>query len=150
MKTLKALIVDDEPLAHDILLNYCENVPYVEVKGQCYSATEALAFLREKPIDLLFLDINMPMLTGLDLLKVLKEPPLVVITSAYQDYALESFELEVLDYLLKPFAFERFLQACKKAHNQYQQWPRGHVPSSTTQKLSFEKHKCFVKLCFPS
>lgn len=149
---LKALIVDDEPLAHDILVNYCENVPYVEVIDQCYSATEALEYLRERQVDLLFLDINMPMLTGLELLKVLKEPPLVVITSAYQDYALESFELEVFDYLLKPFAFERFLQACKKAHNQHlllkqaYQTPKETPPAPQTLFIKVDREQVQINL----
>ncbi len=120
MKNLSALIIDDEPLAHDVIINYCSNVPFINVVWQCYSATEALSYLQQKPVDVLFLDINMPMLSGLDLLKVLKSKPQVIITSAYQEYALESFELSVSDYLLKPLAFERFLQACNKVQQQFQ------------------------------
>ncbi|MDO6427231.1 LytTR family DNA-binding domain-containing protein [Thalassotalea sp. 1_MG-2023] len=120
MDKLNALIIDDEPLAHDILQSFCDNVPFINVVGQCYSATQALDFLSKQSVDLLFLDINMPMLSGLDLLKVLKEKPQVVITSAYQEYALESFELDVSDYLLKPFSFERFLQACNKSLSHYE------------------------------
>lgn len=120
MTKLSTLIVDDEPLAHNILLEYSKNVPFIEVVGQCYSATEALNYLADRQIDLLFLDINMPVLTGLDLLKIIKHQPQVVITSAYQEYALESFEFEVADYLLKPFSFERYLQACNKVKKRYE------------------------------
>ncbi len=112
---LKALIVDDEPLAHNVILAYLENTDFVAAAGQCYSATEALEFLQDTQVDLLFLDINMPLLSGLDLVKVLKNKPQIIITSAYSEYALESFDLDVTDYLLKPFPFERFLQACSKA-----------------------------------
>lgn len=120
MTKLSAVIVDDEPLAHNVLLAYCDNLPFIEVIGQCYSATEALNLLAKKQVDLLFLDINMPMLTGLDLLKVLKQNPQVIITSAYQEYALDSFEFDVTDYLLKPFSFERCLQACNKVQQRFE------------------------------
>lgn len=118
MKILNALIVDDEPLAHDILLTYCQNVPFINIVKQCYSSTEALDYMREQKIELVFLDINMPLLSGLDLLKVVKTKPQVIITSAHEEYALESYELSVIDYLLKPFSFERFLSACNKASKQ--------------------------------
>ena len=120
MTKLSAVIVDDEPLAHNIVLAYSENLPFIEIVGQCYSATEALSLLAEKQVDLLFLDINMPMLTGLDLLKVLKQQPQIIITSAHQEYALDSFEFDVTDYLLKPFSFERCLQACNKAVKRFE------------------------------
>lgn len=112
---LRCLIVDDEPLAHDIILRYMEDVPFLEKAGQCYLATEAFAFLSNHAVDLIFLDIRMPKLTGLDFLRTLRQPPLVVITSAYEEHALESFELEVVDYLLKPFRFDRFLKAANRA-----------------------------------
>lgn len=120
MEILRAIIVDDEPLAHNVLKTYSENIPFIEICKQCYSATEALVYLRENPIDLLFLDINMPMLSGIDLLKVLTHKPQVIITSAYQEYAIESFELDVTDYLLKPFSYERCLSACNKVLKQFQ------------------------------
>lgn len=112
---LRALIIDDEPLAHKIVLEYVSATPFIEVVGQCYLATEALAFLHEQEVDLLFLDIQMPKIKGLDFLRTLKVKPLVIITSAYEEYALESFELEVCDYLLKPFRFDRFLKAVNRA-----------------------------------
>jgi DNA-binding LytR/AlgR family response regulator len=112
---LKALIIDDEPLAHDIILAFLSDMPFIEVVGQCYLASEALDILQNQPIDLMFLDINMPKLKGIDLLKILPSRPQVIITSAYRQYALESFELDVCDYLLKPFGIERFAKAVNKA-----------------------------------
>lgn len=112
---MKALIIDDEPLAHDIILTYVKDVDYIDVVGQCHLATEALSFLRTKEVDLIFLDINMPKLKGLDFLRTISNPPIVIITSAYEEYALESFELNVCDYLLKPFRLSRFLKATQKA-----------------------------------
>lgn len=117
---LKTLIIDDEPLAHDVILTFAEDISYLEITGQCYLATEALQLLREQEIDLMFLDINMPKLKGLDFLRTLTVKPLVIITSAYEEYAIESFELDVCDYLVKPFRLDRFLKACNKALDLYQ------------------------------
>lgn len=117
--SLRCLIVDDEPLAHDVILRYMEDVPFLELAGQCYRATEALEVLSRQSVDLIFLDIRMPKLTGLDFLRTLQQQPLVIITSAYEEHALESFELEVCDYLLKPFRFDRFLKAVNRAFSQY-------------------------------
>lgn len=112
---LRCLIIDDEPLAHDIILAYINDVPFLEHIGHCYRATEALDFLSNHEIDLIFLDIRMPKLNGLDFLRTLQQKPLVIITSAYEEYALESFDLAVCDYLLKPFRFDRFLKATNRA-----------------------------------
>jgi len=113
--TLRALIIDDEPLAHDIIDDYALEAPFLEVAGHAYLATEALGMLHSQSFDLLFLDIHMPKLKGLDFLRLLPDPPLVIVTSAYEEYALESYELEVCDYLLKPFRLDRFLKAVQKA-----------------------------------
>ena len=112
---IRCLIVDDEPLAHDVLLRYISDVPFLENAGQCYRATEALELLSTQEIDLIFLDIRMPKLSGLDFLRTLQKKPVVIITSAYEQHALESFDLDVCDYLLKPFGFERFLKASNRA-----------------------------------
>jgi len=109
--TIKALIIDDEPLAHKVILQYAGDIPFLEIVGQCYKASEAYAPLEAGDADLIFLDINLPRLKGLDFLRTLERPPLVVVTSAYEEYALEGYELRVADYLLKPFSFERFLRA---------------------------------------
>ncbi|MCJ8320177.1 MAG: response regulator transcription factor [Colwellia sp.] len=120
MIKLTAMIIDDEPLAHEIILDYLTELPFVEVIHQAYNAIEALGYLNQQQVDLLFLDINMPKLSGIDFLKVLNNKPQVIITSAYRQYALESFDLDVCDYLLKPYRFERFLKAVNKAHQQFQ------------------------------
>ncbi len=112
---LRTLIIDDEPLAHDVILTFAQDVPFIKIVGQYYSATEALTLLNTQPIDLIFLDIQMPILTGIELLNILPHKPEVIITSAYQEYALQGYELDVTDYLLKPFLFERFLLATNKA-----------------------------------
>ncbi|WAC14034.1 LytR/AlgR family response regulator transcription factor [Dyadobacter pollutisoli] len=112
---MRCLIVDDEPLAHDVILAYMADIPFLKNAGQCYLATEALAFLSDNSVDLIFLDIRMPKLSGLDFLRTLHHRPLVIITSAFEEHALESFELEVCDYLLKPFRFDRFLKAANRA-----------------------------------
>ncbi len=117
---LRALIIDDEPLAHKVILQYASDVPFIEIVGQCHLATEALSVMSNQEIDLIFLDINMPKLKGLDFLRTLSKKPIVVITSAYEEYALESFELDVCDYLLKPFRFDRFLKAMNKASEIFQ------------------------------
>ncbi|MFC6441601.1 LytTR family DNA-binding domain-containing protein [Bowmanella sp. JS7-9] len=111
---LNVLIVDDEPLAHDVLKHHLQGHADVRVKAQCYNATEALSWLAGQRADLIFLDINMPALSGMDMLRVLANKPQVVIVSAYQEYALEGFELDVTDYLLKPVSAARLAQALDK------------------------------------
>ncbi len=111
---IRYLIVDDEPLAHEIIEGFSERFPKLEKVGNCYNAFEAIEFLQSAPVDLLFLDINMPKFSGFEMLKTLATPPKVIVTSAYQEYALEGYALNVIDYLLKPFSFERFVQAINK------------------------------------
>ncbi|WP_075344517.1 LytR/AlgR family response regulator transcription factor [Tenacibaculum agarivorans] len=119
MKVFKCLIADDEPIARQILENYCKDIPYLELISSCKNAFEVMEELQKHEIDILFLDINMPKLSGISLLKTLTNPPNVIITSAYSEYAIEGFELAVVDYLLKPFSIERFLQAVMKVKNKY-------------------------------
>eukprot|EP01132_Coremiostelium_polycephalum_P023929 gene23929-28664_t len=113
--SLRCLIIDDEPLAHEVILNYMEDIPFLENAGQCYRATQALEFLSNNSVDVIFLDIRMPKLNGLDFLRTLQRKPIVIVTSAFEEHALESFELEVCDYLLKPFRFDRMLKAANRA-----------------------------------
>ena len=108
---IKCLIIDDEPIARDVIRTYLEKLDDFEISREHENALEALSFLKQNRIDLIFLDINMPGLTGLDFLRSLKSPPKTIITTAYREYALDGFDLHVVDYLLKPIAFERFLQA---------------------------------------
>jgi two-component system, LytTR family, response regulator len=112
---LKTLIVEDEPLARNLMTEYVKKVSYLELVDACSNPLAALEVLRNNHIDLMFLDIQMPEITGLSLLKTLQKRPLVILTTAYSEYALESYELDVVDYLLKPITFDRFLKAVDKA-----------------------------------
>lgn len=116
MKT-RCLIVDDEPLAIKLMESHITILDNLEVVGTCTNAMLAFEILREKKVDLLFLDIQMPQITGIDFIKTLKNPPKVIITTAYRQYALEGYELDVIDYLLKPISFERFLKAVNKYYH---------------------------------
>ncbi|WP_223034409.1 LytR/AlgR family response regulator transcription factor [Hanstruepera marina] len=111
---LKFIIVDDEPLAHEVITELCNMIPHIELVHNCYSAMEAMQYLNENKVDFMFLDINMPKLKGLDFLKTLSQPPKTIITTAYKEYALEGYELNVVDYLLKPFSFDRLVKAVNK------------------------------------
>jgi DNA-binding LytR/AlgR family response regulator len=115
MNELSCLIVDDEELARTLLENYISRLPYLKLAGKCSNPIEALQLLQHQSVDLIFLDIQMPEMIGTDFLKSLSHKPMVVFTTAYAEYALEGYELNVVDYLLKPFPFERFLQAVNKA-----------------------------------
>jgi DNA-binding LytR/AlgR family response regulator len=126
---LKTLIIDDEPLAQNVLKKYAEDIKSIEIKGFCKDALEAIEILEKQAIDLIFLDINMPKLSGIEFLKTLKNPPLVILTTAYTEYAMEGYELNVLDYLVKPFSFARFLKAVQKAEQQLQL-----IKKSTTEE----------------
>jgi len=112
--TYNCLIVDDEPLAHKILEKYIGKLDKLAVVHNCYSAIEAINYLHQNKVDILFLDINMPELTGLEMLKTLNNPPAVILTTAYSEFALEGYEFGVLDYLLKPIRFDRFLKAINR------------------------------------
>lgn len=112
---IKCLVVDDEPPARDVIRRYIETIPSLSLAGECSNAIETMSFLQQHPVDLLFLDIHMPQLKGIDLLKILSNPPKVVFTTAYSDYALEGYNLDIVDYLLKPIQFDRFLKAVSKA-----------------------------------
>jgi DNA-binding LytR/AlgR family response regulator len=115
MPNIRCLVVDDEELARTLLENYIGRLPHLELAGKCKDPLEAMQVLQSAPVDLLFLDIQMPGLTGVEFLRTLKSKPVVIFTTAYPDYALEGYALDVTDYLLKPFSFERFVQAVNKA-----------------------------------
>lgn len=112
---IKYLIIDDEHLAHDVIKGYCDMLPNLELQKSCYDALEAFQYLNEHEVDLIFLDLNMPKLTGFEFLKTLTNPPKVIVTTAYSEFALDGYELNIVDYLLKPFSFDRFLKAVNKA-----------------------------------
>lgn len=115
LKTIRCLIVDDEPPAREVLRRYVQDVPTLQLAGECSHAIQALTVLQQQPVDLMFLDIRMPQLDGTTFLKTLKNPPKVIFTTAYSEYALEGYELDIVDYLLKPVRFDRFLKSVNKA-----------------------------------
>lgn len=115
---IRYIIIDDEPIAHRIIESYTKDLAGLEKAGNSYSAVEALSIVQKGQVDLIFLDINMPKLSGFDMLKTLSTKPAVIVTSAYKEFALEGYELDILDYLLKPFSFERFLKAVNKVLSQ--------------------------------
>jgi DNA-binding LytR/AlgR family response regulator len=111
---IRCLVIDDEPLAREILKQHIAGVEALELTGTCCNAVEAISFLKQHPVDLLFLDIQMPQLLGTNFIRTLKNPPRVIFTTAYRKYAVEGFELDAVDYILKPISFERFLKAVNK------------------------------------
>lgn len=133
---VKCLIVDDEPLAIKVVEKYIGEVDSFSCIGTCNSALEALKALREEEVHLIFLDINMPKLSGMELLQTLKDPPLVVITTAYREYAVESYDYDVVDYLVKPIEFPRFFRMVQKVQERLQ-----IKPSSPTGQTSDADHK---------
>jgi len=111
------MIVDDETTSHNIIKDYASNLSYFSHQKSCYNAFEAIEYLNNTTVDLLFLDINMPKLSGFDFLKTLSNPPRVIVTTAYKEFALEGYELNIDDYLLKPFSFQRFIIATTKVRD---------------------------------
>jgi DNA-binding LytR/AlgR family response regulator len=133
------IIIDDEPLAHEVIEEYCGKLPHLKLLKNCYDAVEAMQFLNEHTIDFMFLDINMPELNGLDFLRTLTNPPKIIVTTAYKEFAVEGFELNVTDYLLKPFSFDRLMKAINKV-----------ITTNSSSKneviqVDEEKQKFFVK-----
>lgn len=131
------LIIDDEHIAHDIIKNYCDLLPNMQLMKNCYDGLEAFEYLNKNDVDLIFLDLNMPKLKGFDFLKTLKNPPKVIVTTAYKEFAFEGYELNISDYLLKPFGFERFLKAINKTFS-----------ASNIQKIVPSKNNTISKRIF--
>lgn len=129
---LRCIVVDDEPLAIEKLNGYVQKVPFLELQASFQSGLDALQYLKDNTTDLLFLDIQMDDLTGIQLLEVLKNKPQVVFTTAYSEYAIKGFELEVTDYLLKPISFERFLQSVNRIYDKLNLKKTTEVPADTT------------------
>ncbi len=130
MKT-KCLVIDDEPLARDLMRSHIEKLENFEIVAECGDAMKALQELRNYQVDLMFMDIQMPQITGIEFLKTLKHPPKVIITTAYREYALDGFELDVVDYLLKPITFERFLKSINKYYQISQEEKQNTVPDAS-------------------
>ena len=141
MLTVNCLIADDEPIARDIIQNYCTHLPNLKVVASCGNALEAKAAMQQQKVDILFLDINMPVLDGISFLKTIQYKPQVIFTTAYKEYALNAFDLAAVDYLLKPFSLERFIVAVDKALERINK-PSVINPTSTEEKT--EKY-LFVK-----
>ena len=116
---LRCLAIDDEPLALELLEDNISQVPYLKLEGKCSNAFEALKFLQEQTVDLIFLDIQMPGLTGLQFIQSLTQRPMIILITAYEKFALEGFNLDVIDYLVKPVPLDRFIKACNKAWELY-------------------------------
>jgi len=117
---LAAIAIDDEPIALEVVKSLAEKIPFLSMKGFFTNAFEAADFLHKEKIDLIFLDIKMPDISGIDFLKAIPNPPMVIFTTAYSEHAVQSFELDAIDYLLKPFSLTRFLKACNKAQEQFE------------------------------
>lgn len=133
-KPITCLVVDDEPSAQQILQQYICNTASLQLSEICNNALEAHEYLSDHEIDLIFLDINMPKLSGISFLKSMQDPPLVIFTTAYDDYALKGYELDIVDYLLKPFSFERFLKAISKIEDRLSDQHTDHLFIKADQK----------------
>lgn len=142
---IKCIITDDEPLAREGLAQYVQDIDFLELKGLAENPLETLKLMEESSIDLLFLDIQMPKLNGLDFLKSLDNPPLVIITTAYPSFALEGYQLDVLDYLVKPITFQRFLKACIKAKKQWELLKNKGTEKTPLTTATNSKEHFFIK-----
>ena len=138
-KKIKCLILDDEPLAIDVIENYLKRLPNIE-SFKSNNAVDAFQIMRQEKVDLIFLDIEMPLMSGLDFLKTMKAPPAIVITTAYRDYAVEGYEHDALDYLVKPISFPRFMKAFEKVVKYLQR------TSISVEDAEFEKRHLFLKV----
>lgn len=148
MQKITCLIVEDEPLAAEVLEDYVNQVPFLQLARTCGDAIFALEVLQTEKIELIFLDIHLPKLKGLDFIKTLDNPPKIIVTSAYQDYALQGYELNVVDYLLKPIEFKRFVNAVNKAQQQIQISGSFDLPQMVNERafLFFNVGKKKVKM----
>ena len=149
MSKISCIIIEDEPLAAKVLIDYISQVPFLELKGNFRDAILATDFLRDNSVDLIFLDIHLPKLKGMAFLKTLTHPPAVIITTAYHQYAVEGFNLNVTDYLLKPFEFERFLVAVTKVRSGQREKPVDDSKEGDSKEhlfLNVQKKK--VKISF--
>jgi two-component system, LytTR family, response regulator len=138
----RCLIIDDEPLGIKLIRAHLEKLESFEVVGECTSALKAVEYLRTEKIDLLFLDINMPEISGIDFLKTLSDPPYVIITTAYREYAIEGYDLDVVDFLLKPISFERFLKAINRYCNRTRISP---IKDCNTSDVPDEKKHIYIQ-----
>jgi DNA-binding LytR/AlgR family response regulator len=140
---LTAIAIDDEPIALDVVRNLAEKIPFLSMKGFFTNAFEAAGFLHKEKTDLIFLDIKMPDISGIDFIKSIPNPPLVIFTTAYSEHAVQGFELDAIDYLLKPFSLSRFLKACNKANDLHEMKKsikdQSSLPDSVFIKSGYEQ-----------
>lgn len=151
MNLMRVAIVEDEPLAQEILQSYLQRINTFELVATCKNALEAFALLNQQSIDLLLLDINMPHISGMDFIKSLKNPPLVIFTTAYSEYAIDSYELNAVDYLLKPISFDRFLKASNKAQEMFKPMQiniplQSQLPANTNKLLFVRSEGKWIKI----
>jgi DNA-binding LytR/AlgR family response regulator len=140
---IKCVVVDDEPMAREILGTYIAKTPNLDLIASCKSATEAILFLQENEVDVFFLDINMPEITGLSLAKIINQKAQIIFTTAYREYAIDGFNLNVVDYLLKPISFDRFLQAVQKV-------AQSEIIENNTDFMFVRSDRKMVKIDFNS
>jgi two-component system, LytTR family, response regulator len=147
-KPIKCLIVDDEPPAREIISRYVAEVPMLQLAGECSNALQAMSFLQQHSVDLLFLDVQMPQLNGNEFVKILKHPPKIIFTTAHAEYALEGYDLDIVDYLMKPVKFERFLKAVQKATQFTQGFEAEAAPVETKSEafVYFRSDRKMVKV----
>lgn len=144
---IKYLIIDDEYIAHDIIKGYCDLLPNMQLMKNCYDALEAFEYLQKNEVDLIFLDLNMPILKGFEFLKTLNTPPRVIVTTAYKEYALEGYEHNISDYLLKPFGFERLLKAINKTFSRSVAQVAVQSESSTiSNRIFLQSNKKYIQV----
>jgi len=144
---LKCLVIDDEPPARDIIRSYINQLDVLEFAGECGNALQSISFLTKNNIDLIFLDIKMPQMNGNEFLKTIKNPPPVIFTTAHIDYAIEGYELDIIDYLLKPIKFERFVKAVNKVFTyKGQNNIEEKLPGETVAEESFIYFRCERKM----
>ncbi|MBB1149673.1 response regulator transcription factor [Myroides sp. NP-2] len=147
---LNCLVIDDEPLARRSIVDYIAKVDFLSTKASCGSALEAQELISNEKFDLLFLDINMPYLSGIDFLESISNPPLVIFTTAYSEHALDGYRLQIVDYLLKPIGFKRFYQAALKAKELYELKNQNKEEVGLADSTMFIKHEdSFVKIQWP-
>lgn len=154
MNTITCIAIDDEPKALEIIASHCRHIPFLDLKAAFRAPLEAMSYMKEQEVKLIFLDINMPRITGLQFLSLLRQKPLIIFTTAYSEYAIESYEYEAVDYLLKPFAFDRFLKAATKALDRLETSER-KVADTTAAEHSSNQQFIYLKsgpklhkLCF--